>query len=78
MIWVRREGGRHQGRAYYAIRQGKWKLLQNTPMEPMQLVDLEADPFEESPKPPKGEVAEKLHNKLMTHIQKSGSVTWQK
>ena len=78
MIWVRREGGPRQGRAYYAIRQGKWKLLQNSPFEPMQLVDLEADPFEESPREPKGKEAQRLGTTLMRHIQKAGAVPWQK
>ena len=78
MIWVRREGNmRYQGRAYYAIRQGKWKLLQNTPFEPMQLVDIETDPFEKNPLPAKGKIAEKLTKELMLHIQKSGAVPWQ-
>ena len=49
MIWVRREGNsRYQGRAYYAIRKGQWKLLQNTPFEPMMLFDLKADPDEQT------------------------------
>ena len=35
MVWVRREGNkRYQGRAYYAIRRGKWKLLQNSLFKP--------------------------------------------
>ena len=78
MIWVRREGNlRYQGRAYYAIRQGNWKLLQNTPFEPMMLVDLEKDPFEQNPLPAEGKVAKQLTNALMAHIQKSGEVPWQ-
>ncbi|MBX2850245.1 MAG: sulfatase-like hydrolase/transferase [Phycisphaeraceae bacterium] len=79
LIWVRREGNnRYQGRAYYAIRRGKWKLLQNTPFEPMQLVDLEADPYEQSPMPAKGEVASELTALLMKHIQEAGRVPWQR
>ena len=78
MIWVRREGGsKHGGRAYYAIRSGKWKLLQNHPFEPMVLVDMEKDPFEKNPLPAKGKVAKQLENKLMGHIQKAGEVPWQ-
>jgi arylsulfatase A-like enzyme len=79
MIWVRREGNRnYQGRAYYAIRQGKWKLFQNTPFEPMKLVDLEADMTEKNPQPAKGKVADQLMNELMVHIQKAGKTPWQK
>jgi len=79
MIWVRREGNSlYQGRAYYAIRQGNWKLLQNNPFEPMMLVDLKSDPSEKNPLPAKGKIAKQLSDKLMTHIQKSGSIPWRK
>ncbi len=78
LVWVRREGGaRYQGRAYYAIREGRWKLLQNHPFEPMQLVDLESDPYEENPQPAEGKVAERLMKKLMAHLQQAGAVPWQ-
>ena len=78
MIWVRREGNRrYQGRAYYAIREGDWKLEQSSPFEPMQLVNLKNDPFEESPNPPQGEIAGKLQKKLMLHLQRAGKVKWQ-
>ena len=79
LIWVRREGNsRYQGRAYYAIREGDWKLLQNHPFEPMQLVNLKEDPSEQSPKPATHPVARKLIKKLMLHLQKSGDMPWQK
>jgi arylsulfatase A-like enzyme len=79
LIWVRREGNMaHQGRAYYAIRKGKWKLFQNSPFEPMRLVDLDADPYERSPMPARGKVAEALTKRLMLHIQEAGKVPWQR
>ena len=79
LIFVRREGNRrYQGRAYYAIRRGPWKLLQNTPFEPMQLVNLEEDPAEANPKPNSGKIANELTAELMRHIQKSGKITWKK
>ena len=78
MIWVRREGGnRFQGRAYYAIRQGPWKLTQNTSFEPMQLVNLEEDPYEKNPLPAQGPIANKLISQLRLHIQEAGQVPWQ-
>lgn len=78
MIWVRREGGeKYGGRAYYAIRKGKWKLLQNQPDEPMQLVDLESDPHEKNPMAATGPVARELNALLMKHIQEAGRVPWQ-
>jgi len=79
LIWVRREGNfRYQGRAYYAIREGDWKLLQNHPFEPMQLVNLKEDPAEQNPKPATHPIARKLIGKLMLHLQKSGDMPWQK
>ena len=79
LIWVRREGNfRYQGRAYYAIRKGDWKLLQNHPFEPMQLLNLKNDPAEENPKPPHGKVAQDLIRALMKHLQKAGNMPWQK
>ncbi len=78
MIWVRREGGnRYQGRAYYAIRQGPWKLTQSTPFEPMQLVNLVEDPLEQNPRPAQGLIAQELINQLRLHIQKAGRIPWQ-
>lgn len=79
MIWVRREGNRrYQGRAYYAIRRGNWKLLQNTAFEPMQLLDLAADPREAKPMAAKGKVANELSRALMDHVQRAGRIPWQK
>jgi arylsulfatase A-like enzyme len=78
LIWVRREGGnRYQGRAYYAIRQGPWKLTQSNPFEPMQLVNLDQDPFEQNPLPAKGPIAVELTKQLRLHIQQAGRIPWQ-
>ncbi|SVD10206.1 uncharacterized protein METZ01_LOCUS363060, partial [marine metagenome] len=79
LIWVRREGNRrYQGRAYYAIRRGNWKLLQNTAFEPMQLVNLANDPKEAKPKPPNGKIANELSRALMDHLLRAGKIPWQK
>ena len=79
LIWVRREGNRrYQGRAYYAIRRGPWKLLQNTAFEPMQLVNLANDPKEAKPKPPNGKIANELSRALMDHLLRAGKIPWQK
>ncbi|MBK1877243.1 sulfatase family protein [Pelagicoccus mobilis] len=77
MVWVRREGGSRGGRAYYAIRKGKWKLLQNDSFEAMQLVDLEADPLETNPTRSDNKVSKELNWLLMRHIQEAGKVPWQ-
>ena len=79
LIFVRREGNRrYQGRAYYAIRRGPWKLLQNTAFEQMQLVNLTEDPKEANPKPANSRIAHELSRVLMDHIQKAGKIPWQK
>ena len=78
LIFVRREGNRrYQGRAYYAIRRGPWKLLQNNPFEPMKLVNLEKDPGEEKTMPSEANIANELQRTLMDHIQKAGTIPWQ-
>lgn len=80
LIWVRRDGGmRTQGKAYYAHRMGDWKILQNRPLEPMRLYNLQNDPAEKTdlaaaePKRYRDQIA-----RLMLHIQKAGRVPWQK
>ena len=79
LIWVRREGNRkYGGRAYYAIRRGKWKLLQNTPYEPMRLFDLAADPMEETPVTDQPKIFNGLGDLLREHINASGEIPWQR
>ncbi|MBD3376753.1 sulfatase-like hydrolase/transferase [candidate division KSB1 bacterium] len=77
LVWVRREGHRYQGRAYYAIRKGDYKLMQNTPFEEMKLFNLAEDPGEKQPLPSDHPMARQLQKDLQKHIQKSGSVPWQ-
>ncbi len=78
LFWVRREGGRkYGGRAYYAARRGDWKLVQNTPFEPMQLFNLKEDPLEEHPVDTKHKMYKELFDALMNHVNKAGSVPWE-
>ena len=79
LVWVRREGGRkYGGRVYYAIRRGDWKLLQNTPYEPMQLFDLASDPMEENPVKNNQKIYNELSDALRIHINASGTIPWQR
>ena len=76
-FWVRREGGRkYGGRVYYAARKGDFKLLQNTPYEPMILVNLAADPKEQSPLPTNHKMYHQLSEALKRHINYSGQFPW--
>lgn len=80
VFWVRREGGKkYGGNAYYAARKGKYKLVQNTPYEPLQFFNLEVDETEQNPLDEKTEKAYKaLRKELQWHIRRSGAIPWQK
>jgi len=78
LFWVRREGGRYGGRAYYAARFGDFKLVQNNPFEPLQLYDLKDDPQEQHPLDKKYRMYRKLFTALRNHIIEAGAVPWQK
>ncbi len=78
-FWVRREGGgQYGGRAYYAARQGDYKLLQNNPFEPLKLYHLAEDPQEQNPLDDKHPMYRKLFTALQNHVTASGAVPWQK
>lgn len=76
----RREGGnQYNGQTIDAVISGKWKLVHNTPWEPLELYNLEADPLEAndlSKKAPR--VRNELSKALMRHRQRCGAVPWQK
>lgn len=80
LYFTRREGGmEYGGKAYHAIRQGDWKLLQNNPYQPLELYNLAIDPQEKNnliKQEPK--IAQQLNKLLLHHIQESGKVPWQK
>lgn len=82
VFWVRREGGDYGGQAYYAARHGRYKILQNTPFEPIRMFDMEQDELEGHPLEPVEGSAEMeayraLRRQLQRHIQLAGSVPWQ-
>ena len=76
MVWVRREGHRFGGQAYYAVSDGQHKLLQNSPYEPFQLFHVAVDSLETKPLMDKG-IEKKLLKILTEHIQESGRIPWQ-
>ncbi|CAK9021133.1 Dihydrofolate synthase/folylpolyglutamate synthase (DHFS / FPGS) (Folylpoly-gamma-glutamate synthetase-dihydrofolate synthetase) (Folylpolyglutamate synthetase) (Tetrahydrofolylpolyglutamate synthase) [Durusdinium trenchii] len=74
-FWVfrRREGGlRYGGKTIEAIRQGDWKLLQNSPFQPLELYNLAEDPLEETDlaQREKGTL-QRLNAELRRQIQRS-------
>ena len=79
LYWVRREGGHYGGQAYYAARLGDYKILQNTPFEPIQFFNVKDDPYETTPLDQKdSEVYSSLRKQLQEHIRNSGKIPWQK
>ncbi len=76
MIWIRREGHRFGGLAYYSISDGRYKLVQNSPFEPFLLYDLQNDGKETLPLE-KPDIYKSLLKTLTKHIQTSGSIPWQ-
>lgn len=79
LIWMRREGTpRYQGRDYYALRRGDWKLLQNSPFEPYELYHLGDDPAEKRNRAQdEPKVARELSSALARHIQRAARTPWQ-
>ncbi|TDB67326.1 sulfatase family protein [Arundinibacter roseus] len=80
LYFTRREGGTdYAGQCIYALRLGSWKLLQNTPYEPMELYNLDDDPLEKkNVRAQQPAVYKKLNGLLMQHMQQGGKVPWQK
>jgi arylsulfatase A-like enzyme len=78
LFWVRREGGKFGGRAFYAARRSDFKLLQNSPFELPHLYNLTDDPKEEHPIDEKHPMYQELFDALCDHIIQAGAVPWQK
>jgi arylsulfatase A-like enzyme len=80
VYFSRREGGtRYGGLTIQAVRQGDWKLLQNSPFSSQELYNLKNDPAEENnlinEHPDK---YEELNSIMMDFIQRGGKVPWQR
>jgi len=78
VYFMRREGGNYGGLCYYAVRQGQYKLVQNTPFEPFQLFNLDTDSREQIPLLPSSEKFSELRYRLSQHIREAGKIPWQK
>jgi len=78
VYFMRREGGGYAGMCYYAIRQGPYKLMQNTPFEPLELFNLVNDPAEKLTLDENSETFNELRYNLSQHIRESGNIPWQK
>ena len=78
LFWVRLEGGRrYQGKPYYCVRHGDWKLLQNDASEPYRLYNLTDDPQETTDLAQRRpEVFARLKQALDAHIARCAEVPW--
>jgi arylsulfatase A-like enzyme len=84
LYWVRRESGEWQGHkyfgnAYYAVRRGEAKLLQNGAFSPMALYRMDEDPMEETDRADLDvETRRELEYALQQQIKAAAPVPWQK
>ena len=80
MFFCRREGGlRYGGKTIEAVIDGPWKLLQNSPWEPLELYNIDEDPAEQNnlfdrQRP----VVNRLNAALRLQLQRGGAVPWQR
>ena len=79
LFFSRREGGlRYNGKTIEAVRQGPWKLLQNTPFSPLELYNLDTDPRESTDlAETEPRVFGRLAAALRRYTQEAGRVPWQ-
>lgn len=80
LFFIRREGGlQFGGQTQQAVISGNWKLLQNSPFKPYELYNLTQDTLEQHDLlNSRRDQSDKLQQLMIEHIQKGGSVPWQK
>jgi len=80
VYFVRREGNmKYGGMAYYAARFKQFKILQNTPWEPMEYFNINNDPYEKHPlEEKKDKDYKQIFMKLTEHIRLAGAIPWEK
>ena len=80
VFFTRREGNMSfMGDSTWAMRRGPWKLLKNRPDSKWELFNLKADPLETTDLSKKeGKKYRELATAMRAHIQRGGSVPWQK
>lgn len=79
MFFTRREGGlKYSGKTIDAVIRHPWKLLHNSPFQPMELYNLASDPLEETDLSKKNrKIFNQLNAQLRLQEQRGGRVSWQ-
>jgi len=80
LYFTRREGGlKYGGKTIDAVIRGEWKLLQNSPFEPLELYRISEDPYETNDLASKERrIFNEMSVSLQKHLQDGGAVPWQK
>jgi arylsulfatase A-like enzyme len=79
LYFVRREGGAvYGGKTIEGLIRGDWKIVQDSPFQPLELYNLKSDPREAVNRiGSEPQIAQELSAALRRHIQRGGQVAWQ-
>lgn len=80
LFFTRREGGlKYSGKTIDAVIRYPWKLLHNSPFQPMELYNLASDPLEKTDlSNTNRKIFNQLNAELRAQEQRGGRVTWQR